>query len=703
MQPHSNALIKETSPYLLQHAHNPVQWYPWNKKSLALAKKENKPILLSIGYSACHWCHVMAHESFENEAIAAIMNSHFINIKVDREERPDLDKIYQTSHQLMLNRPGGWPLTLFLAPEDQLPFYAGTYFPAEAAYQRPAFPQLLQQLSDFFHHNQEQLQQSKIAIKQALIDYEAPHNNAQEAITDKPFTDFLEQLKQAYDELNGGFGKAPKFPHLSNIKALMNYQYQLKKQGKEDTTGLEMALSSLNKMCSGGIYDHLGGGICRYSVDDYWMIPHFEKMLYDNGPLLSTYCDAWQLVKLFPEQNEKSYADNFKRTIEETANWVIREMQSAEGGFYSTMDADSEAEEGKFYVWAKDEVEQILKVDEQLYAIFAMHYGLDQKSNFEGAWNLHIYKDRTELAKQFNLSAEQVDLYLNKARSILFEQRQLRVKPGRDEKVLTSWNALMIKGLAKAGRIFQLSENKPSEYIQAAEKSLHFIKTTLWVDNRLLATYKDGQARLMAYLDDYAFLLDALLELLQSRWKTEDMLFAIQLADVLLEEFEDKENGGFFFIANNHESLISRPKSFSDDSIPSGNAVAAFALARLGHILAKQQYIDAAERTLLAAWPRLKQMPFGHASLLLTLEDMLLPPNIIVLRGSKEVIKEWQILCQKQYAPDQLCLAIENTITNLPEALAERKTKGEAIAYICSGFQCSEPITSLAELRAKLF
>ena len=707
MKSHSNKLINETSPYLLQHAHNPVQWYAWNAESLALAKKENKPILLSIGYSACHWCHVMAHESFENEAIAEIMNSHFINIKVDREERPDLDKIYQTAHQLMLNRPGGWPLTVFLAPEDQLPFYAGTYFPAQARYQMPAFPELLQQLSDFYHNSQEQVSASKNALQQALKDYQKPHNNGREAISSEPFNILREELKQAYDAVNGGFGQAPKFPHLSSLEGLMHYQNLTVQQGQNDSSGLEMVMFSLKKMASGGVYDHLGGGICRYSVDDYWMIPHFEKMLYDNGPLLSIYCDAWQLSEQLSKASDRSNSVLFKRTVEETADWAIREMQSPEGGFYSTLDADTEGQEGKFYVWDRDEVKQILQADKRLYPIVAAHYGLDRDSNFEGAWNLHIYRDRDELAKHFALSVEMLDSLLDKARSLLFEQREQRIKPGRDEKILTSWNALMIKGLARAGRVFQQqqsnqSQRKRSEYIEAAEKSIDFIKNTLWVDNRLLATYKDGQARLTAYLDDYAFLLDALLELLQSRWKTEDMLFAIQLADVLLLEFEDKENGGFFFTANNHESLITRPKSFSDESVPSGNAVAAFALGRLGHILGNTQYIEAAERTIHCAWPRLKQMPYGHASLLLALEDMLFPPRIIVLRGSQETVKEWQTICQNNYAPNQLCLAIDNTHRDLPEGLSERRIQGDGVAYICSGFQCSAPVNSSLELISAL-
>ena len=698
MKQYSNALSNETSPYLLQHANNPVHWLPWNDESLALAKKENKPILLSIGYSACHWCHVMAHESFENEHIAELMNTHFINIKVDREERPDLDKIYQTAHQLMLNRPGGWPLTLFLTPDEHLPFYAGTYFPATARYKMPAFSHVLQELSDFFHNNQENISRTKEKLKQALQDYAHTPENTRGELNTEPFNTLRAELEKAYDKLNGGFGQSPKFPQLPSIECLMHHYYLITQQGMSDDTGLEMALFSLKKMASGGVYDHLGGGICRYSVDDHWMIPHFEKMLYDNGPLLSIYCNAWQLAEYHVDPSKgQSDAALFKRIIEQTANWAIREMQSPEGGFYSTLDADTEGQEGRFYVWDKDDIKQTLQGDEALYPLFAAHYGLDRDSNFAGQWHLHIYEDREALSRHFKLPIDTIDSLLLQAQSLLFTHREQRVKPARDEKVLTSWNALMIKGLARAGRMFD-----HPEYIEAAEKSLAFIRDKLWLDDHLLASCKDGRAHLNAYLDDYAFLLDALLELLQVRWNTHDMLFAIQLADSLVENFEDKEAGGFFFTAHDHETLITRTKSFSDDSTPSGNAVAAHALGRLGHILGAHKYIEASENTLHAAWFRLEKMPVAHASLLFALEDLLFSPKIIILRGSKESIKQWQVQCQKLYAPNHFCLAIDDEQTDLPEGLAERKSGNSTIAYLCSGFQCSIPITSQQDLSSAL-
>jgi len=684
----SNPLINETSPYLLQHAHNPVQWYPWGEQALSLAKEQNKPILLSIGYSACHWCHVMAHESFENPDTAALMNDLFVNIKVDREERPDLDKIYQMAHQLIIQRAGGWPLTMFLSPKEHYPFFGGTYFPPQPRYGMPAFSEILTKVAAFYHSHQAQINEQNRSLAQALQGgYES---SAPEQINAAPFNQARAQLGQNFDHTHAGFGGAPKFPHISNIERLLHHYVISARQGKQpDEEGLHMALFTLKKMALGGIYDHLGGGFCRYSVDDLWMIPHFEKMLYDNGPFLGIYSEAWQLIET---------ESLFKRTALETADWVIREMQSPEGGFYSSFDADSEGEEGKFYIWTPAEVKSLL--DEELYPPFAHHFGLDKPANFEGNWHLHVYHER-----------EEMDARLDKARDILFQHREGRVHPGRDEKILTSWNALMIKGMATAGRIFVRED-----YLKAAEQSLDFIRNTLWVDGRLLAT--NGKAHLNAYLDDYAFLLDAILSLLQARWRDGDMAFAIELAEVLLEEFADTAQGGFYFTGHNHETLISRPKSFSDDSVPSGNGIAAHALGRLGHILGETRYLEAAEKTIQAAWSSLMQMASGHTTMLLAVEDYLFPPQTIILRGEPETLKKWQAVCQKNYAPQRLSFAIPTGSEakvfararkllprkdDLPGMLANRKAEGAAVAYVCSGYQCSAPIMSLDELTKVLF
>jgi uncharacterized protein YyaL (SSP411 family) len=436
-------------------------------------------------------------------------------------------------------------------------------------------------------------------------------------------------------------------------------------------------------------------GFYRYSVDELWMVPHFEKMLYDNGPFLGIYSQAWQLMNSSATGFENVNGNLFKRVVLETGDWVIREMQSQQGGFYSSLDADSEGEEGKFYSWTKDKIRDLL--NEELYPIVAYHFGLNRPANFENKWHLHIFHQRDKTAKHFKLSVEEVEARLNQARQILFQHREERVRPGRDEKILTSWNALMIKGMATAGRIF----GHP-EYLTAAEQALDFIKSTLWVSGRLLATYKDGKAHLNAYLDDYALLLDAILTLLQARWRDGDLSWAIELAEVLLIEFADSERGGFYFTAHHHESLISRPKSFVDDSIPSGNAVAALTLGRLGHLLGESRYLEAAEKTIQASWTHLTQTAFVNTTMLLALEDYLFPPETIILRAKPKTLEVWQAECQKYYAPQRFCFAIPSDASDLPGLLAERKPKPKAVAYLCTGHQCRAPITSLEELTKAL-
>jgi uncharacterized protein YyaL (SSP411 family) len=684
MTEYTNALINETSPYLLQHAHNPVQWYPWGNEALMLAQQEQKPILLSIGYSACHWCHVMAYESFEDPNTAALMNELFINIKVDREERPDLDKIYQTAHQLIAQRHGGWPLTMFLSPEDQYPFFGGTYFPPQSRYGMPAFTDLLKNIITLYRKSPDKIKEHTQSLATALNKMAETTPSAD--INPDPLNLARAELAESFDHTQGGFGGAPKFPHLTNIERLLRHYNMTAKQGEADEKGLKMALFSLKKMALGGIYDQLGGGFCRYSVDELWMIPHFEKMLYDNGPFLSVYSQAWQITQ---DKRDKKL---FKRIVLETADWVIREMQSPEGGFYSTLDADSEGEEGKFYVWTKDEVKTLLNEDETLYPLFSAHFGLNHAANFEGNWHLYVSREREDLAKQFNLPLETIDARLNKARQILFKHRQERIHPGCDEKILTSWNALMIKGMAIAGRTF----DRP-DYIKAAEQSLNFIKNTLWVDKHLLATYKDGKAHLNAYLDDYAFLLDAILNLLQARWCDEDMKFAIELAEILLTDFFDSEQGGFYFTAHNHENLISRPKSFNDDAMPNGNGIAAFALAQLGHLLGEQRYIEATKKTIKASWYSLMQMASAHTTMLFSLEEYLVPPEMIILRGEADNLKIWQTACPSA----ALCFPIPNNANSLPGLLAEKKAKeeGKTVAYICKGYECQVPIKDLNSLQ----
>ncbi|MDX1431418.1 MAG: thioredoxin domain-containing protein [Gammaproteobacteria bacterium] len=681
-----NELAHETSPYLLQHADNPVAWYPWNETAIERARSEDKPILLSIGYSACHWCHVMAHESFEDEETARVMNEHFVNIKVDREERPDLDKIYQTAHQLLFRRGGGWPLTMFLTPDDHRPFFGGTYFPREPRFGMPAFKELLLKVAEYYHSHREDIREQNERLVQALASLEpAPGHGA--TITSEPLEQARAQLGQVFDTRHGGFGGAPKFPHATNIERLLrHYAASVAGEGATDDVARAEALFTMSRMALGGIYDQLGGGFCRYSVDDQWMIPHFEKMLYDNGPLLALAAESWQV----------SGDPLYRRVAAETAAWVMREMQSPEGGYYSTLDADSEGEEGKFYRWSRAEVSALLEDDELRAA--SLRFGLDRPPNFENEyWHLHVYADWSDIAKDMAIEPEQAFELVERARQKLFEAREQRVHPGRDEKILTAWNGLMIKGMATAGRIFA----EPA-WIASANCALDFVKENLWRDGRLDAVFKDGRARFPAYLDDYAFMVDATLSLLACRFRREDLDFAVALADVLLEQFEDAGDGGFYFTAHEHEQLIHRPKPFMDDALPSGNGIAAYALARLGHLLGESRYLDAAERTMRAAWPAIQQMPYAHNALLLAVEEHLSPPQIVVVRCGDSVAERWLARASARYAPRRLAIAIPPDESDLPGLLAERVSKGKAVAYVCDGHVCRAPIESLGQLDVAL-
>jgi hypothetical protein len=676
----TNRLRDETSPYLLQHAENPVAWQPWDDRALDSARREGKPILLSIGYSACHWCHVMAHESFEDAATAQVMNELFVNIKVDREERPDLDKIYQTAHAILTQRPGGWPLTMFLTAEDQVPFFGGTYFPDTARHGMPAFKDLLRRVAEFHREHRSDIEKQNASMVEAL---HSLWGRAQVAAALDPglVGQARRQLEPLFDATHGGFGQAPKFPHPSSLERLLRDWASSVERGEPDQPVLHMARFTLEKMCNGGVYDQLGGGFYRYSVDAYWMIPHFEKMLYDNGPLLG----------LCAETAAATGDPLFARAARETADWVIREMQAPEGGYFSTLDADSEGEEGKFYAWDRDEVGRIL--DPEDYPLLAARYGLDQTPNFEGRWHLHGFAGIDALAEGNAQTPEEITTRLDAARRRLFEARERRVRPGRDEKILTAWNALMIKGMARAAR--HLGE---PDWQASAERALAFIRAELWRDGRLLATYKDGRARLAGYLDDYAFLLDALLELLQLRWSESDLALARDLAEVLLDHFQDHEHGGFFFTADDHERLVQRPKAPADEATPSGSGVAALALNRLGHLLGEPRYLVAAERTLRDAAATMTQAPGSHCTLLSALEEHLDPPQIVILRGAEPQLGAWRRRVATPYAPRRLSLAIPNDAEGLPEMLATKAPRGDAVAYICTGTTCSAPVDSLEDL-----
>ncbi|MFV2057796.1 MAG: thioredoxin domain-containing protein [Thiohalomonadales bacterium] len=681
LQRKPNRLVDETSPYLLQHAHNPVRWYPWGEEALQEAKLTDKPILLSIGYSACHWCHVMAHESFEDDDTADVMNQFYINVKVDREERPDLDKIYQFAHQVLVRRGGGWPLTCILTPQNQLPFFAGTYFPDQARHNMPSFKDVLRQVAQFYREKSDEIERQNASFENLLQQIEAQgQKNSQADLNLVPLDQSRQQLQTSYDALFGGFGAAPKFPHPTNLERLMRHWWNTEQTTNADNDALDMALTTLKSMAQGGIYDQLGGGFYRYSVDQEWMIPHFEKMLYDNGPLMCLYINAWRI------SGEKL----FQQVAIETGDWALREMQADEGGFYSSLDADSEGQEGKFYAWQPEQIKSILSIEQ--YELFAVRFGLDRPSNFEGDWHLHVAEAMEEIAKAHNLPLSAATEMINDSRQQLFRERESRIRPGRDEKILTAWNALLIKGLALTGRIAQRVE-----FVTAAGEALDFIERQLFVDNRLRVSYKDGQARLNAYLDDHAFLLDAILELLQARWRQHDLEFAVKLADILLEQFQDCVGGGFYFTSKDHEKLIQRSKPFADEAIPSGNGIAAYGLLRLGYLLGEVKYIEAAEGTLRAAWRDIIDAPAQHNALLLALEELSMPTEIIVIRAEAAQLEQWQAIAQRVYAPRRLLIAIPNDATGLAEGLAQYKSSTGPIAYICKGQQCEKPIEDIKQ------
>ncbi len=681
----NNKLADATSPYLLQHANNPVSWYPWGEEALALAQAENRPILLSIGYSACHWCHVMAHESFEDEATAALMNELYINIKVDREERPDLDNIYQSAHQLLAQRPGGWPLTVFLMPEDQTPFFTGTYFPREARHGLPAFSELLRSISSAYQLQRAEIQEQNLALQDALSRLNPSHSDADQILDTTPLESAHKELINSFDEINGGFGQAPKFPHPGSLTCLLRHWSRNGLNSRHNPRTLYAVEHTLTRMALGGINDQLGGGFCRYSTDNAWMIPHFEKMLYDNGPLLGLYADIWQVTG----------KPLFRETARQTAKWVIREMQSPQGGYYSSLDADSEGVEGRFYAWSNDDIRALLNEDE--YRHMARFYGLDRKSNFEDNWHLHNFASIAEINQAFGSTGEQARDLLSSARGKLFKARATRIRPDRDEKILTSWNALMIKGMARAG---QLLDN--NNLIESAEQALNFIRRELWIDGRLLATHKDGKSHLPAYLDDYAFLIDAILELLQTNWSSENLEFAIALAEVLMQHFHDPDGGGFFFTADDHEKLIHRPKPFSDNSTPAGNSIAAIGLIRLGLLLGETRYISAAEGTLKTAWKQLSQIPQAHCTLLEALEELVNPTEIIVLRGDNSELIRWRQRALKHYAPHRYTLSIGPVEEPLPGLLDSRKMDDGVSAYICNGTYCEAPIRIFLDFDKRL-
>ena len=677
-----NHLQHETSPYLLQHADNPVAWYPWGEAALSLAREQDKPILLSIGYSACHWCHVMAHESFEDVAVAAVMNTHFINIKVDREERPDIDQIYQSAHHLMSQSSGGWPLTVFLTPRQE-PFYTGTYFPKLARYQLPGFADLMPRVAAFYHERKDDLasQNSQVLAAMARL---APPASSVISVDAATINQGFTQLKSSFDFEHGGFGKAPKFPNPADITLLLQAAHAGNHEAKA------MALQMLTAMANGGIYDHIGGGFCRYSVDERWNIPHFEKMLYDNGQLLFLYADAWLLGNGQLDESVISQNPLYKKVVEETIVWLQREMLSPKGAIYSSLDADSldakgHSEEGAFYIWQPAEVKALLTPQE--FVVASRCFGFDRAANFEGtAWHAYMATE---------VDADEVAI-LSSAQAKLFAARKKRNPPNLDDKILTSWNALAIKGVARAGRVF----NRP-DWLEMAKNAVDYIHQHLWLNDRLLATCKVGQpAHLNAYLDDYAFLLDALLELMQADYRSQDMIFSEDIVEALLEDFE-AEDGGFYFTSHSHEALIHRPKQGYDNATPNGNGIAAVALQRLGHLLGEPRYLQSAERTLQAFDSTMQRNPAACASLLHALKEYITPPTLVIVRGETQAMASWQQTFNQCYYPHHLFIYLNEWQHDLPATLNRPlaiDNVNNVNAWICKGVVCSDSFGTVQDV-----
>ena len=666
----TNRLVGETSPYLLQHAHNPVDWYPWGAQAIARARSEDLPILLSIGYSACHWCHVMERESFEDKEISEVMNSLFINIKVDREERPDLDRIYQLAHQVLTRRAGGWPLTAFLTPVDHSPLFVGTYFPAHPRHGMPGFKDLLQRVSEHYHANHLNMHDHAEAIREALKQTEPSLRESTESSKSVTILKAADQLEAEFDTIHGGFGRAPKFPHPTHLSLLLRL-------ASTDIEGpaSRMLLKTLEKMAAGGLWDQVGGGFYRYSVDDRWCIPHFEKMLYDNAQLLPLYTDAYALFD----------REEFRTIALETANWAITEMQSSSGGYFSTLDADSKGEEGTYYVWDEKELIDLLDVDERQFAYVI--FGLDGTPNFDGRWHLNRVETIESAAEALNLSSATAMRLFNQIRSKLRLQRQTRIRPNRDEKILTSWNGLMVAAMARAGRRL----NEP-ELVSSATRAIDFIGSHLWDGKRLLATTRLGKAHLNAYLDDYVFLAAGLLDLLQARWRIQDLNFACRLLDTVLENFRDDTAGAFYFTSNDHEQLLYRPRPLMDDAIPSGNALAARVLLAFGHLTGNENYVAAADQLLSELVPACGRYPAGACALLEVDDDRLNGLELVVIRGHMETIKHWAASLHQDYHPRRLVFAIDSYESDLPELLASRVALEQPVAYVCQGYQCEAPL-----------
>lgn len=676
----SNKLINETSPYLLQHAHNPVNWYPWGEEALQKAKKEDKPIFLSIGYSACHWCHVMERESFENEQVALLMNRYFINIKVDREERPDLDAIYMNA-VVALTGQGGWPMSVWLTPEG-VPFYGGTYFPPTDRMGLPGFDRLLEMLAQTYAQKKESIETQSQQILNVIEN--AISLQSKNPLDTATIEQAIQSIARTIDHTNGGTTGAPKFPQP------MIYDFLLRAyERRGEDIYLKIVELTLQKMATGGIYDHLGGGFHRYSTDHRWLVPHFEKMLYDNALLARLYLHTYQATG-----NPK-----YKQVVTETLDYVIREMTDPSGGFYSTQDADSEGEEGKFFVWTVAEIESLLGQEEA--KLFCAAYDMTESGNWEGKSILNLPHSWAKIAGDFSLTEADLAEKIVAAKKKLFAHRETRIKPARDEKILTAWNGMMLAAFAEAARVL----DRP-DYLAVAEKNANFLLTHLSSNGRLLRTWKGGQAKLMAYLEDYTFLTDGLLALYQTTFDERWFVEARRLTDIVLTHFTDSENGGFFDTANDHETLVTRPKGIQDNAIPSGNAMAIRNLLQLAAYTNNNTYHQAAHNALSGMQSMMAQHPGAFSHWLGALIFALASAKEVAVIGFPDDAGTKALLnvIQKPYHPNQVvALSPVATVESTIPLLNHRPRKeNRATAYVCQNFTCRLPVTEPSELETQL-
>lgn len=675
----TNRLANETSPYLLQHADNPVDWYPWGEEALDRAREEDKPILLSIGYAACHWCHVMAHESFEDPDTADFMNQHFINVKVDREERPDLDSIYMNAVVAMTGQ-GGWPMTVVLTPAGE-PFFGGTYFPPTPRYGMPSFRQVLGSIAEAWQKQRAEIDQSAANIAGHLGSSLGLQGRGG-ALSSDLLNQALNGLLKSFDTQWGGFGRAPKFPPSMALEFLLRIYL-----ARSDKMALHMAEHTLKMMAYGGMYDQIGGGFARYSTDDQWLVPHFEKMLYDNALLARVYLHAWQVTG----------KPLYRRITEETLDFVARELRHEGGGFYSSYDADSEGEEGKFYVWESAEIRQVLGEDANL---FMRYYDVTDQGNWEGQNILRVTREPAEFAEDMGLNEDEVERRLAEARQKLYDTRAKRIWPGLDDKVLTAWNGLMLATFAEAGRAL-----KRPDYTEMAVRNAEFLYQTMRAENgRLLRTWKAGaEAKYNGYLEDYAYLADGLLALYHNTFDYRWFTWAQELAEMMLTHFRDEENGGFYDTSDDHEALIHRPKDVQDNATPSGNAMAALVLLRLSLYTGNGRYWDIAEQAVSALYEAMARYPTGFAQWLCAAAFILGEPQEVAIVGDHG-LPDTEALIDTVFAHyrPQVVTAVGFKGDIIP-LLADRKMlDDQATAYVCRRFVCQQPVTEAAELAKQL-